>query len=95
MKNQHTCIFIAVRNPVIKRGVLTHHMFVSVPSQDLDFQPGADPGGGRTRRATPIEPHGPRYFYTFTLYTITLILSTKNVKCSINTYNHRKDLELY
>jgi hypothetical protein len=29
-------------------------MFVSVPSQDLDFQPGADPGGGgRTRRATP------------------------------------------
>ena len=46
MKNQHTCIFIAVRDPVIKRGVLTHHMFVSVPSQDLDFQPGADPGGG-------------------------------------------------
>ena len=43
MKNQHTCIFIAVRDPVIKRGVLNHHMFVSVPSQDLDFQPGVDP----------------------------------------------------
>jgi len=38
MKNQHTCIFIAIRDPVIKRGVLTHHIFVSVPCQDLDFQ---------------------------------------------------------
>ena len=38
MKNQHTCIFIAARDPVIKRGVLTHHICVSVPNQDLNFQ---------------------------------------------------------
>ena len=56
MKNQHTCIFIAVRDPVIKRGVLTHHMFVSVPSQDLDFQPGADPGGGAHPARDPPPP---------------------------------------
>ena len=63
MKNQHTCIFIAVRDPVIKRGVLTHHMFVSVPSQDLDFQPGADPGGGRTRRAPPLKLEKNKIFW--------------------------------
>jgi hypothetical protein len=61
MKNQHTCIFIAVRDPVIKRGVLTHHMFVSVPSQDLDFQPGADPEGGAHPARDPPPKIGKKY----------------------------------